>query len=182
MFGGRGIVFFLFWGTSGSSGISSAYLYRPFVFLKWQLTAPQSWSQRACVCETVLQPLVCVNVSLWGGTAAGDVCGQVHSAPHCKYSECWAFISRSDHGGGLQFHFMCNKVKFVRMLEAASQVRCAGRLSLGTPLPLDVVSSSCSTQIECATTSAARIILFAEVWGLHNVILFVLNVTEKMAT
>lgn len=68
------------------------------------------------------------------------------------------------------------------MLEAASQVRCAGRLSLGTPLPLDVVSSSCSTQIGCATTSAARIILFAEVWGLHNVILFVLNVTEKMAT
>lgn len=65
------------------------------------------------------------------------------------------------------------------MLEAARQVPCAGRLSLGTPLPLDVVSSSCPIEIECATTSAARIIVFTEGWGLHNVIPFVLNRTEK---
>lgn len=68
------------------------------------------------------------------------------------------------------------------MLEAAGQGPCAGRLSLGTPLPLDVVNSSCPIQIECATTSAARIILFAEGWGLHDVILFVLKGTEKIST
>lgn len=75
---------------------------------------------------------------------------------------------------------MCNKL--TRILEAARQVPCAGRLSLGTPLPLDTVSSSFPIRTECATTSNARIILFSEVWGLYNVILFVLNGTEKIST
>lgn len=114
------------------------------------------------------------------GSQLGDVCGKVGSWHHTVNAlRAGACICRSGHGGGLQFHFTCNKVKLERMLETARQVPCAGRLSLGTPL--DMVSSSCPIRIECATTSTARIIVFSEVWGLHNVILFVLNGPEKIS-
>lgn len=85
------------------------------------------------------------------GSQLGDVCGQV-GLWHLTVNtlRAGAFISRSGHGGGLQFHFMCNKAKLARMLEAARQVPCAGTISLGTPLPLDMVSSSCPIWIECA--------------------------------
>jgi len=89
-----------------------------------------------------------------------------------------AFISRADHERGLRFHLMFSESK------TAGAVACAGNLSLGTALPLVVVSSVCAVPRECATTQTARRILFSEVWSLHSVILFVLplkNEIEKIS-
>lgn len=62
------------------------------------------------------------------------------------------FISRSDNGRGLRFHFMFNESKLARMLEAVRPVPYAGNVSLGTPLPQPVVSSIRRVWIEWATT------------------------------
>lgn len=72
------------------------------------------------------------------GSQPGDVCGQVSAYLTVNTLRAGAFISRSDREERLQSHFMCNKVKLVRVLGAAREVPCAGRLSLGTPLPLDM--------------------------------------------
>lgn len=87
LFEGRGAGCFLFWGTSRSSGISSDCFYCPFVFLKWQFTAPQlvTESFQMCLCECAAATGLC-KCDLWGGITAGDVWAGALLAPYCKYS------------------------------------------------------------------------------------------------
>lgn len=43
----------------------------------------------SCVYVSVLQPLVCVNVSPWGGITAWGCVWAGERLPYCKYSEGW---------------------------------------------------------------------------------------------